>query len=284
MRTAHVPPSFSGAARHLTFESLAGSDPAMTRAIEISRKVSNTALPILVLGETGVGKDALSRAIHTASARAAKPFTAINCAAIPASLLASELFGYAPGTFTDGAKSGYVGKLVASQGGTVFLDEIGDMPLELQAFLLRVIDDRAITPLGSHVATALDVRFISATHCDLRDLVQRGRFRQDLYYRIKGAEITLPPLRHRIDLPELVERFANEEARRQGRPTILCPHARHVLCHYDWPGNIRELRSTLKIMLSMCESEHVTINAIPSPLIEYAREALGNSDTCRCGR
>lgn len=254
----------------------------MARAVDACRKAANTELPVLILGETGVGKDMLARALHASGDRAGKTFTAINCAAIPASLLASELFGYAPGTFTDGSKNGYSGKLAASNGGTVFLDEIGDMQLDLQAYLLRVLDERSVTPLGSLKTVPLDVRFISATHHDLSGLVARGKFRQDLYYRIRGIQASLPALRSRLDLPDLVDQFYREEAYKNGQSATLCPQVADILCRYDWPGNIRELRSVLRVTLALCDDGHVTVAHLPSPLIEFARTKAGLSQPCQC--
>jgi transcriptional regulator of acetoin/glycerol metabolism len=253
-------------------DSLASGDPAVSRAIELCRKARDADLPMLILGETGVGKDMLARAVHASGPRAGSKFTAINCAAVPASLLASELFGYLPGTFTDAAKTGYAGKLVSSNGGTVFLDEIGDMPLDLQAYLLRVLDEQRITPLGGLKPVALDVRFISATHHDLDRLVARGLFRRDLYYRLRGIQITLPALRERADLPDLLGQLFQQEAKHLSRAIVLGRDVVDVLCKYDWPGNIRELRSVLRVALCTCEEGQLGVADLPSPLIELARE------------
>ncbi len=263
----------TGAVHTPSLDALAGGDPAMRRAIGVCLKAADTDLPILILGETGVGKDMLARAVHASGNRATRKFTAINCAALPASLLASELFGYVPGTFTDGARNGYAGKLVASNGGSVFLDEIGDMPLDLQAYLLRVLDERCVTPLGSSKTVPLDVRFISATHQDLPQLVTRGQFRRDLYYRIRGVQVSLPALRNRADLRDLVARLSLEEALRSGRTMTLSREVVDALCDYDWPGNIRELRSVLRVMLCACDDAIVRIAHLPSPLIALAKTA-----------
>lgn len=265
-----------------TLDELAGDDPTMARAVYLCRKISNSDLPLLILGETGVGKNSLARALHAEGRRSNKPFIAINCAAIPGSLLASELFGYAPGTFTDGAKNGYAGKIIACNGGTFFLDEIGDMPLDLQAYLLRVLEERSVHPLGSNGAVPVDVRFVSATHCDLPGLVASGRFRQDLYYRIRGVEITLPALRMRRDLGDIIDRIAAVEAKNQDKAMTLCPQTRDVLCKYPWPGNFRELRNVLRLAISFCEDEHVTVADMPSPIIEFAREHVRIAKRCPC--
>lgn len=265
-----------------TLDELAGGDPVMANITDLCRKISDKDLPLLILGDTGVGKDSLARALHASGSRAGKPFISINCAAIPASLLASELFGYAPGAFTDGAKNGYAGKLVACNGGTFFLDEIGDMPLDLQAYLLRVLEERSVSPLGSNKAIPIDVRFISATHCDLAALVRRGRFRQDLYFRVRGVQVKLPALRERLDLGELIDLFVAQEAQAQKLDITLCPKARDVLCRYDWPGNIRELKSILRVTISTCDGHHVTVTHLPSPLIEFARMRLSIDGRCSC--
>ncbi len=266
----------SGSPSTTALDALAGGDPAMARAVGFCRSAANTNLPILILGETGGGKDMLARAVHASGPRAANKFTAINCAAVPASLLASELFGYAPGTFTDAAKNGYAGKLIAGNGGTVFLDEIGDMPLDLQPYLLRVLDDRCVTPLGTLKSIPIDVRFVSATHHSLEHLVACGQFRRDLYYRLRGIQITLPALRNRVDLPDLVVSLFREEAMHLGREMTLSRDAAEVLRRYSWPGNIRELRSVLRVALCMCEHTQVNVVDLPSPLIEFACE-LGYS-------
>ncbi len=260
----------------MTLDELAGDDLVMTRAAQLCRRTANKDLPLLIQGETGVGKDVLARALHADSRRAGKPFVAINCAAIPETLLASELLGYAPGTFTGGAKNGYAGKLAASNGGTFFLDEIGDMPLGLQAHLLRVLDQKSVTPLGCNKAIPLDIRFVSATHCDLRDLVARGRFRQDLFYRVSGVQVTLPALRNRTDLPDLVSRLLRDEALRLEQTATLSHEVTKVFRRYDWPGNIRELRSALRLALCTCEGSEVRIAHLPPQIIEFARN-LGYS-------
>lgn len=253
-----------------TLDDLVGGDSAVARAVDLCRKVSDADLPLLILGETGVGKDTLARALHAASRRSRKPFVAINCAAIPASLLASELFGYVPGTFTGGAKSGYAGKFIASNGGTFFLDEIGDMPLDLQAYLLRVLDQRVVTPLGSNKPVPIDVRFMSATHRDLQNLVKQDRFRQDLFYRIRGLQVRLPALRNRSDLPVLASRLFHEEAARLAYVATPSDEVMNTLLKYDWPGHLRELRNVIRLALCTCDGGNVKIAHLPSPLRELA--------------
>lgn len=231
-------------------DKVAGQDPAAWHSVEICRKIIDKDISILIQGETGAGKDTLARGIHCESARSRKPYVAINCGAIPDTLLSSELFGYEPGTFTGGTPKGRIGKILAANGGTVFLDEIGDMPTTLQAHLLRVLEERVVAPLGSTREIPIDVKFICATHHDLAALVASGKFRRDLYYRISGAQVTLPPLRKRVDLGFLVQQILREEIG-VGADIPLSQSFLEHLGSYWWPGNIRELRSVLRLIVSM---------------------------------
>ncbi len=262
----------SPATAKCSLDRIAGNDSSAQQIVDTCRKIVNKDIPILLLGETGVGKDTLARAIHAESDRARGAYVAVNCAAIPATLLASELFGYAPGTFTGGATSGKVGKIAASHGGTLFLDEIGDMPLDLQAHLLRVLEDRAVTPLGSTNSVPVDLKIICATHCDLPVLVEAGRFRKDLYYRIRGAQFRIPALRERTDFEELVTSIVREEARSEADQPIAASDALALMKRYPWPGNIRELRNVIRITLSLTEGEReFRARHLPDQLLEYAR-------------
>ena len=253
---------------------IAGRDVAMGEIVAICRKIIDRDIPLLVLGETGVGKDTLARAIHAESARAGKPYIAVNCAAIPETLLASELFGYVPGTFTGGCKEGRIGKIAASTGGTLFLDEIGDMPLDLQVHLLQVLEDRAVTPLGSTTPVSVDLKIICATHRDLQDMVKAGRFRQDLYYRIRGAQFIVPALRQRSDLELLVAAVIREEARSGGYPTVaIAANVLALFNRYPWPGNIRELRHVIRYVLSLHSDEpEIQVAHLPDQLLEFWRQ------------
>jgi sigma-54 dependent transcriptional regulator, acetoin dehydrogenase operon transcriptional activator AcoR len=264
-------------------DKVAGADPAMIQSVKLCRKIIDKDIPLLILGETGVGKDTLARAIHSESLRAGKPYVAVNCAAIPATLLASELFGYAPGTFTGGAKGGRTGKIVASHGGTLFLDEIGDMPLELQAHLLRVLEERTVTPLGSADAVPVDMKIICATHRNLGDLIAKGHFRKDLYYRIRGAQIVIPCLRDREDLAALVNLIVRDETSASsssgggtGGGTGSVTFSQEVLNifrRYPWPGNIRELRNVIRFILSLHASESViSVEHLPEQLLDFTRQ------------
>lgn len=246
---------------------VAGSDTRLRSQAAACRRLLDIDLPLLLLGETGVGKDTFARAFHAESPRADKPYIAVNCAAIPESLLSSELFGYAPGTFTGGLKRGKEGRIVASNGGTLFLDEIGDMPLELQAHLLRVLEDRLVTPLGSAESVAVDIRVICATHRDLAELIANGAFRKDLYFRIKGVQVSLPPLREREDFVELLNRLiANEVGSSATDQIVISQSVVDTLQSYRWPGNIRELKSVIRYVLAVCSNNTVTINDLPDEI------------------
>jgi transcriptional regulator with PAS, ATPase and Fis domain len=227
-----------------TFSSFIGASPAAMEVKRQSRRAAQVDTTVLLLGETGTGKEVLAQAIHSASPRAHGPFIGINVAAIPETMLEAEFFGTA----------GHEGKFVLGHGGTLFLDEVGDMPMPMQAKLLRVLQEKEVEPLGSNRVTRADVRVVAASSVDLRQMVSMGRFRSDLYYRLSVLPIELPPLRDRIaDLESLCDHVLEDIARRSGRPQReITPTALAVLCAYGWPGNIRELRNVL---------EHVTLNS-----------------------
>ncbi len=228
-------------------------------------KVFERDVPLMVHGETGSGKEAFAKAVHQASRRAGKAFVALNCASLPESLIESELFGYRGGSFTGARKEGMRGKLQQADGGTLLLDEIGDMPLALQTRLLRVLEDRMVVPLGGE-AVAVDVRIISATHRDLLERVRDGSFREDLYYRLNGLEIELPALRERTDKPALLNFVLAQEA--AGEPLYLEERARQALLAYPWPGNVRQLRNVLRTLVALSEGGHVAFHDLPG----YVRE------------
>ena len=187
-------------------------DAQMDTLVGKIRRVLNRDIPILILGETGTGKELLARAIHQDSERSRQPFVAVNCASIPDTLIEAELFGYEEGAFTGARRKGSVGKIVQASGGTLFLDEIGDMPVSLQAHLLRVLQERHVTPLGSTKSVAVDVAIICATHRNLRDMIAAQQFREDLYYRLNGLAVRLPALRERTDLMALVQRILDRQS------------------------------------------------------------------------
>jgi transcriptional regulator with PAS, ATPase and Fis domain len=231
-----------------TIASFIGSSPAAVEVKRQARRVAQTDSTVLLLGETGTGKELLAHGIHAASARAAKPFVAVNIAAVPESLLEAEFFGVAPGAYTGAERKGREGKFMAANGGTLLLDEIGDMPLALQSKLLRVLQEQELEPLGSNQVQRVDVRVIAATSRDLAAMVAAGSFRADLYYRLNVLPIRLPPLRERLDdLEALVEALAEDISRRSGLAhKSLGPDALDLFARHAWPGNIRELRNVLE--------------------------------------
>jgi transcriptional regulator of acetoin/glycerol metabolism len=229
----------------------------MRRAVRVFERD----VPLLINGETGSGKEAFAKAVHQASRRANKPFVALNCAALPESLIESELFGYRGGSFTGARKEGMRGKLLQADGGTLLLDEIGDMPLALQTRLLRVLEDRLVVPIGGE-PQPVDVRIISASHRDLPGRVAEGSFREDLYYRLNGLEIALPPLRERSDKARLIDFILAQEA--QGEAVTLEPAAMQALLAYTWPGNVRQLRNVLRTVVALCENSRVDVADLPA--------------------
>ena len=246
-------------------------DPALQQDFSKALRVFERDVPLLINGETGSGKEAFAKAVHQASQRADKAFVALNCAAIPESLIESELFGYRGGSFTGARKEGMQGKLQQADGGTLFLDEIGDMPLALQTRLLRVLEDRLVVPLGGE-PQAVNVRIISATHRNLLERVQDGSFREDLYYRLNGLEVGLPPLRERSDKSQLLDFLLAQEA--SGETVLLDPAARGALLAFAWPGNVRQLRTVLRTLVALCDEGRVALGDLPA-LIRQARPAMG---------
>lgn len=234
------------------------ADPATLAALSRCERVAQTGATVLVTGESGVGKDVFARRIHQLSQRQSKPYVAINCAAIPENLLESTLFGYEKGAFT-GAARAQPGKFEQANGGTLFLDEIGEMPLELQAKLLRVLQDQVVERLGSMRSTHCDVRIIAATNQDLAERVKEGRFREDLYFRLAVFPVRIPPLRERVeDISPLSEYFITKYSRTMGRKGMsLSENSRSVLKHYAWPGNVRELENAIQRALLLCDGHNI---------------------------
>ncbi|MGE5159257.1 MAG: sigma-54 interaction domain-containing protein, partial [Gemmatimonas sp.] len=225
---------------------------------------------VLITGETGTGKEYLAKALHAASERRGKPFVAVNCAAIPETLIESELFGYAAGSFTGAAAKGKRGLILEADGGTLFLDEIGDMPREAQARLLRMLAEREVQPVGATRPVKVDLRVISATHCDLEALVREGRFRDDLYYRLNGAHLQLPPLRKRADFDWLVQRMLAEA---DPAPSIA-PEVMDWLRAWRWPGNLRELHNVLEYAAAVCSGGYIQLADLPDALLAAAARAV----------
>jgi len=254
------------------FEGVKGEDERVGGVFEVLRRVAPANIPVLIEGESGTGKELLARAIHKNSPRRNRPFRPINCAGLAETLLESELFGHAKGAFT-GAASDRKGLFEVADKGTLFLDEVGDMPLNMQAKLLRVIEDGIVVPVGSHKSVVVDVRIISATNQDLGRLVKEQKFRQDLYFRIKGVSVALPALRDRSrDIPVFIDFFIREAMAETGlRISGITEAAKNVLTGYDWPGNIRQLRNCIRTMVVMCEADKLDVQDIP-PDIRQLRQ------------
>ncbi|MHC4076014.1 MAG: sigma-54-dependent transcriptional regulator [Planctomycetota bacterium] len=261
------------------FEGIKGKDPATEGIFEVLRRVAPTNISVLIEGESGTGKELLARAIHNNSKRAARPFRPLNCAGLTETLLESELFGHTKGAFT-GADTDRKGLFEIADKGTLFLDEIGDMPLNMQAKLLRVLEDGIVVPVGSSKSILVDVRIISATNHDLTKLIEQKKFRQDLYFRIKGVSISLPALRDRPDdIPELVEYFLKETVDETGSAVSrISDAAMAVLAGYSWPGNIRQLRNSIRTMVVMCDRDKLDLQHIPAE-IHQVRQLTGVSRT-----
>jgi len=246
-----------------------GESQALKEVVYKSQIVASTNVPVLITGESGTGKERFARAIHHASLRHRGPFVAINCGAIPKELIASELFGYEPGTFTGANPRGKTGKFEDANGGTLFLDEIGEMPLDLQVFLLRVLEEKEIVRLGSSKPMPVDVRIIAATNQDLEKLVREGKFRSDLFYRLNVVHLALPPLRERgNDLLHLCNHFIEKFAKQHGRKVSgIDEAALSFLKQYHWPGNIRELKNVMEHAVLFASGESISLSDLPPYLL-----------------
>jgi transcriptional regulator of acetoin/glycerol metabolism len=236
----------------------------MKRNIQTARKVMLRDIPCMLFGETGTGKDMFAKAFHRVSSRSDAPFVAINCASLPEALIESELFGYRPGAFTGASREGSRGKIVQANGGTLFLDEIGDMPLPLQARLLRVLEEREVIPLGGEKPIKVSIKLISATHHDIQSLIADGTFREDLYYRLHGISLTMPPLRDRTDKLELIKKIGQSVADEATDKLEWQPEVLQVLERFSWPGNIRQLRNVLRTATALCENNAITLSDLPA--------------------
>jgi transcriptional regulator of acetoin/glycerol metabolism len=237
------------------------NDARLASRLETARRVIARQTPVLLCGETGSGKEVFARAVHDASPHANGAFVAINCASLPETLIESELFGYRAGAFTGAQRTGRRGKILQADGGTLFLDEIADMPLDLQARLLRVLDERQVTPLGTEETHAVNFQLISASHQHLPALVREGRFREDLYYRLAGIELQIPPLRERTDCNELIRSVLAAEG---GADAKLAPEAERMLMEHPWPGNIRQLRHVLRTAAALADGKAITREHLPT--------------------
>jgi len=263
-------PRMIGAKARFHFRDIYGKNARFLLTLEQARVISQNNSNVLLLGESGTGKDMFSQAIHNASPRAAGPYVVINCAAIPHNLMASELFGYAEGAFTGSRRGGSPGKFELAHGGTIFLDEIGEIPIELQAILLRVIEDKSVVRIGGSQVHPVDVRILAATNKDLLEEVERGNFRKDLYYRLNVFTLHLLPLsERRDDIPLLVDTFIRRYAETLNKP-VSSVDARlwEYFLTYDWPGNVRELQNVIERMMNYARQDVLTIDLLPPEMLK----------------
>jgi len=271
-KVTHKP--LNGVRRPLKLDCLRTGDLRMGLAIDRAIRVSGKDIPMLIQGESGAGKEVFAKAFHFSGNRAGGEFVALNCAAIPENLIESELFGYVGGAFTGARKEGAVGKIQQAHGGTLFLDEIGDMPLHLQARLLRVLQERCVTPVGGVKPIPVDISLVCATHRNLRAEIAANRFREDLYYRVNGLTVTLPALRERSDLGSLIETLLEIEG--DGRTLLVSDKAMSCFHAYDWPGNIRQLQNTLRLAVALLDDDECVIDVehLPEELFSFDRSDL----------
>ena len=284
-------------------KALTQGDGQMEKQIARAARLANSPISILITGETGSGKEYFAKAVHQSSERRDGPFIAVNCAAIPDTLIESELFGYAPGSFSGASTKGRKGLIQEADGGTLFLDEIGDMPKAMQTRLLRVLSEKEVVPVGAQRPVPVNVRVIAATHCHLESRVREGLFRDDLFYRLNGAHFTLPPVRERQDLGWLIDRAISQQSRKpsQQRPLSIEAEAKTLLMRHRWPGNLRELTNVIDFAAAVCVDQLITEGDLPeylvnpnlndpdSPLIardlsrhgKQAMELLGELESCQ---
>ncbi|MBD2837846.1 sigma-54-dependent Fis family transcriptional regulator [Pseudomonas sp. JM0905a] len=271
-------PVVSRADKPTALDACAGNDGQMKENVRLVRKIMNKGLPIMLLGETGVGKDTLAKAIHQESDRRDGPFVAFNCAAVPESLIDSELFGYGKGAFTGANREGNQGRLVEAHGGTLFLDEIGDMPLVLQTRLLRVLESGEVSPLGSGKPRHVDLQVIAATNQRLHDKVAEGSFREDLFFRLAGVIVNLPPLRQREDKDFIIKALLADLCRTSSS-VQLTKAAEEMLMSYSWPGNVREMKHVLHRASLLCDDGVIDAKDISLPF--QRRETTPSADRLR---
>jgi DNA-binding NtrC family response regulator len=260
----------AAADRNQPIEGVAGSSNALREMTEMIRRVADSDATVLITGESGTGKELVARALHSLARRKNEPFVAINCAAMPASLLESELFGHVRGAFTD-AKNARSGLFVQARGGTIFLDEIGEMPLEMQVKLLRVLQQRTVRPVGGDEEVPFEARVVTATNRDLETEVEEKRFREDLFHRINVVAIPVPPLRARAgDVLELANKFLARIAARNSKPVVsLDSEAARKLIDYDWPGNVRELENSMERAVAMCGGGRISLEHLPAKIMQF---------------
>jgi len=259
------------------FDGVRGKSHVMAGVFEVLRRVAPTNISVLIEGKSGTGKELLAKAIHNNSPRKNKLFRPVNCAGLTETLLESELFGHVKGAFT-GAANDRKGLFEIADKGTLFMDEIGDMPLNMQAKLLRVLEDGVVVPVGSHKPVLVDVRLVSATNHNLTKLIGQKKFRQDLYFRVKGVSVSLPRLRDRAeDIPAFIDYFLKEAIAETGSSvTGITEAAEVLLLNYDWPGNIRQLRNCIRTMVVMCEADRLDVADIPPEIAQRRQLAAGS--------
>jgi len=251
-----------------SFEEYIGRNCRLKETLKLAAKVAKTDTTVLILGESGVGKEVLARVVHNSSTRKNRPMIKVNCAAIPEDLIESELFGYEDGAFTGAKKGGKLGKFELAHRGTIFLDEIGDMSLTMQAKLLRILQEKEFERIGGIRAIKVDIRVIAATNRNLEKMIEDGSFRRDLYYRLNIVPLMLTPLRERKDdILELAKVFLKQFAKELGHELTLSPQAERLLKAYDWPGNIRELKNVLEHASIVCSNKVITANHLPAHII-----------------
>lgn len=257
-------------------------DPRVQEALSRARRVQLQGIAVLVQGESGSGKEVLARSLHDEGPRAHRPFVAVNCAALPEGLIEAELFGYVGGAFTGARREGSPGRIRDADGGTLFLDEIGDMPLSLQARLLRVLQDRAVVPVGGSKPVPVDFQLVSATHHQLKDAISAGQFREDLYWRLNGLTVTLPPLRERQDFHAVVHQMLTRIAHDMGLPSApeLHPGLRQALAAHRWPGNLRQLHGVLRTACALLEADAHSLDwrHLPEDVADALRDPARSAD------
>lgn len=269
----------------LALSAITLGDPVIEKAVHQAERLLEKNIPLLIHGETGVGKEVFVKALHHASSRAHQPLIAVNCAAIPSELVEAELFGYEKGAFTGASPRGSIGLIRKADKGTLFLDEIGDMPLAVQARLLRVLQERTVQPLGSGELYPVDIRVISATHCPLRDRVQSGQFRQDLYYRISGLTLELPPLRQRTDKDALIQQLWQQH--REAQQTAgFSAEVEALFQRHPWPGNVRQMSSVIQVALALADEHLITTDHLPDDFfadldMDSAQPGAGATDASK---
>lgn len=261
----------TGAYSNFNFNDIVGKSSNLEECIKTAKIAASSMSNVLITGESGTGKELIAHSIHSYSSRKRQPFVTINCGAIPRELLESELFGYEAGSFTGASIKGRIGKFELADGGTIFLDEIGEMPIDMQVKILRVIQDRKITRIGSNNVFDVDVRILTATNKNLHDLCKRGLFREDLYYRINVLNVQLPPLRERkSDIPELVEHFLKNLSRQLNKEVNdISTKAMEIIMQHNWPGNIRELENKLERAVNICQGSIITEKELDDLSVSY---------------